>query len=215
MLQELLKKREYEEMQVTEFERDNIQLGALKKVKTYRKRFEMDSTMTDEDKQKLEKKALIKAITHHETLALGNHDIKKNLIQTSFWMAESDRGRIKALEDASRLKKDKKPSSKMICPADNKHKIKVKTLYPLKFEGEGFHCFASKSKLTYQRVVALKTCGHVMTMDCFKAFCKDSGMCLCGKHFLPGDVIEMEQGKTSFSAHNKVEAEVYQPSFAV
>jgi hypothetical protein len=39
--------------------------------------------------------------------------------------------------------------------------------------------------------------------------------CTCGVKFLPGDVIKMEESKSSFATHNKVEASTYKPAFAI
>lgn len=174
----------------------------------------MQISMTEEDKQRYNTEQMVKSITEKSTLALDNHDLKKDLIQSSFWMAESDRTRLLDLKVAKEKQIDKKPSKKMICPGDNKHRIKAKTLYPLKFE-KGFVCFACNKKLAFQKIISLRTCGHVMCMDCFKDFCMKGKSCLCGKPFLPGDVIKMKETMSSFSAHNDVEASVYQPAFAI
>lgn len=174
----------------------------------------MEISMNEEEKKKYEKEELVKILTKKNTLALDNQDLKKDLIQSSFWMAESDRARLTQLKIAKEKQPDKKPSKKMMCPGDNKHKIKAKTVYPLNFVN-GFNCFACKKKLGFQKIISLRTCGHVMCFDCFKDFCKTEGQCLCGKGFLTGDVIKMVEAKSSFSVHNEVEASVYNPSFAI
>jgi hypothetical protein len=170
--------------------------------------------MNDEGLKKLKNEKLVKQLTHQEVLGLDNSDLKKDLIQNSFWMAESDRARVANLQKAKALKAEVKPKSKMICPGDNKHKIKAKTVYPLNFPN-GFVCFACSKKLAFQKIVTTRTCGHAMCKDCFKGFCKKTKACLCGVAFKPGDVIKMEETKSSFSFHNKVQAEVYKPAFAI
>lgn len=174
----------------------------------------MEISMDKDDKLKYQKQQLVKALTHVDILALDNHDLKKDLIQSSFWMAESDRSRLMDLKVAKEMQKDEKPSKKMICPGDNRHKIKAKTVYPLKFVN-GFNCFACGKKLAFQKIASLRTCGHVTCMECLEDFCLKDKSCLCGKKFLPGDVIKMEETKSSFSLHNDVEAKAYQPAFAV
>lgn len=209
-----MRKRDLEELQIAQFERDNIDLGKIKKLKTYKQNYDMEISMNEDDKKRRDKELMVKALTQKSTLALDNHDLKKDLIQTSFWMAESDRSRLTALKIAKDKQEEKKPSKKMVCPGDNKHKIKAKTVYPLKFD-KGFICFACNKKLAFQKIVSMRTCGHVMCMECLNDFCLKGKACLCGKAFLPGDIIKMEETKSSFSLHNDVEAKVYQPAFAI
>lgn len=211
---ELLKKREIEEKKIEDFEQDMNSLGNLKKLKVYKKKYDQETTLTDEDKKKLKDARDIKNNNRNDTFSFENSEMKTKLIQNSFWVAEADKGRLLALQSAKDGNPEKKPSGKMICPADNKHKIKTKTIYPLEFKN-GFNCFSCANKLGFQKIVALKTCSHVHCKDCLKDFCVKTMTCTCGKKFLPGDVIKMQEGKSSFATHNKVEASVYKPAFAI
>lgn len=124
-------------------------------------------------------------------MEFDNSGLKKRLIQSSFWMGEADESRLALLDDVNNRKVDKKPSKKMTCPADNRHRIKSKTLYPLRFGEDGFNCFSCKNKLGYQKIVALITCGHVLCKSCLDEFYAETSTCACGKKYLPGDVIQM------------------------
>ncbi len=200
---------------IIEFENDSVRFGAIKKIKAFKKDYDNDVNLDENDKEVLKTENMIKAITNKPVLEFDNHDLKKELIQNSFWMSESDDARVRALELARLNSKDVPPSKKMRCPGDNKHKIKVKKIFPLRFGEDGFNCFACKNKLGYQKIVAITTCGHTMCQKCYQDFCADSTSCSCGKRFKAGDVINMQETKSSFSSHNKVEAEKYQPAFAV
>ena len=104
----------------------------------------------------------------------------------------------------------------MTCPGDSKHRIKAKKIYPLKFKNDqGFNCFACSKKLGFQKIVAVITCGHCLCKGCLDNFCQETKTCSCGKKYKPGDVVDMVETMSSFSSHNPVEAEKYQPAFAV
>lgn len=214
-LRECLKKRRLEDQQAAQFEKEAFELGGLGKVKAHQRDFLIRSTFDEADYEKLEKEQVIARITNKQTLGFDNHEMKRELIQTSFWMAESSKERLQLLEETKKAIEDKKPKEHMICPADNEHAIKLKDFVPLKFEGKDFVCFASKKQLKFQKMVGLRTCGHVYIAEFFDKCAKTAGVCLCGKKFLDGDVIPIQPALSAFCEHNEVEAKVYEPSFAV
>jgi hypothetical protein len=184
----------------------------LKKLKVYKQTYDNKITKTEEERKKLEDKHLIATDKRNDTFSFENGKMKSKLIQKSFWVAEADKNRVLALKSAKDANPEKKPSSKMICPGDGKHKIKMKNIYPLNFKN-GFNCHSCSKKLGFQKIVALKTCGHVHCKDCLKDFCVQTMTCTCGVKFLSGDCIKMEESKSSFAKHNKVEASTYKPAF--
>jgi hypothetical protein len=212
-LREFLKKRRVDEIERTEFEKDTLELGNLEKVKQHMKEFTIKSKFDDKALEKLETEKTIEQIKFKYTLGFDNRELKRELVQSSFWMADSKDTRELGPEDVKSLA-IQQVKSVMLCPADNLHPIKIKDLFPLHFEGNNFTCFASKKKLGFQKIVALRTCGHLYIEEYFKSYVGASSVCLCGKKFFEGDVIKMESAKSSFAEHNPVVATVYQPSFA-
>ena len=210
----MLKKREAEEQELKNFENDMNHLGAIKKLKIYKQEYMVETCLTDEERNKLKQVQEVQNKNKIDAFNFDNSEMKKKLIQNSFWMGEADQRRQLALESAKDTAMEKKPSSKMICPGDGKHTIKMKNIYPLEFKN-GFNCFSCGNKLGFQKIVALKSCSHVHCKDCLKDFCVKDMTCTCGKKFLAGDVIKMEESKSSFASHNNVEASVYNPAFAV
>lgn len=214
-LRECLKKRRLEDQQTAEFEKEAFELGGLQKVKSHQKEFLIRSTFDEKDYEKLENEQIVAKIKNKQTLGFDNHEMKKDLIQASFWMAESNKERLQLLDDTKKAIEDKKPKDNMICPADNEHTIKLKDFVPLKFDGKNFVCYASKKQLKFQKMVGLRTCGHVYIKEFFDKCAKDVGVCLCGKKFLEGDIIPIQPALSAFCEHNEVEAKIYEPSFAV
>jgi nitric oxide synthase-interacting protein len=214
-LRECLKKRKLEDQHTAQFEKEAFELGALQKIKAHQKDFLIRSTFDEEDYENLEKEQVIAKITNKQTLGFDNHEMKKEMIQSSFWMAESNKERLQLLEDTKKAIEDKKPKEVMICPGDNAHSIKLKDFVPLKFESKALVCFASKKQLKFQKMVGLRTCGHVYIKEFFDKCARDVGVCLCGKKFLGGDIIPIQSANSAFSNHNEVEARIYEPSFAV
>lgn len=214
-LKQFLMKRKAEDLETLQFEKDAFEMGALQKIKEHQKEFNMLSKYTDEDYEKLEKERVIAQIKDKKTLGFDNHEYKKDLIQSSFWMAESNVERLALLDQTKKAIEDNKPKETMICPGDNEHSIKLKDFFPMKFDREQFVCFASKKQLKFQKIVGLRTCGHIYSKEFFDKCAKDVGMCLCGKKFLEDDVIPIKPAHSAFCEHNEVVAKVYEPSFAV
>lgn len=214
-LRACLKKRMLEDQHCIEFEKDAFELGGLKKIKDHQKDFNIRSKFDEQDYEDMEREKIISQIKDKRTLGFDNFEMKKTLIQTSFWMSESNKERLQLLDDTKKALEDKKPTEQMICPGDNVHSIKLKDFVPLKFEGNTFSCYASKKQLKFQKMVGLRTCGHVYIQEFFDKCAKDVGMCLCGKKFLEGDLIKIQSANSAFSNHNEVEAKIYEPAFAV
>ncbi len=214
-LREFLKKRRADEKETAEFEKDTFELGSLAKVKAHQKEFLIKSKYTDEDYEEMQRKVIVAQIQDKKTLGFDNHEMKRDLIQSSFWMAESNKERLDALDRTKKPLDDKKPRQCMVCPGDNRHSIKLKDFFSLKFENSQFVCFASKKQLKFQKMVALRTCGHVYVKEFFEKCVGASPMCLCGKQFLDGDVVSIVPANSAFAEHNEVEARIYEPSFAV
>lgn len=214
---EVLKKRNLESAEISNFEKDAFELGSSTKLKEHLKEFKMKSQFTEEDYEELKKQKIIKNIQDQKPMAFDDPDVKQGLVQTSFWMAEADKERKAQLERAAIKASDKdKPSDRMVCPGDNKHTIKLKDFFHLKFENGEFTCYASKKQLKFQKIVGLRTCGHVFIQEEFERFVNNQNKtCYCGKQYLDGDAIKIEPAHSAFSKHNAVEAKVYQPHFAV
>ena len=130
-------------------------------------------------------------------------------------MAESSNDRLALLEKTKKGLEESKPKEITLCPGDNSHTLRLKDLFPLKFENNQFVCFASKKQLKFQKIIGLRTCGHAYTREFFDQCIRDGNICLCGKKFLEGDAIPLQSAHSAFCEHNKVEARVYEPSFAV
>ena len=214
-LKEFLQKRRADEKETADFERDTLELGSLAKVKAHQKEFLIKSKFTDADYEELQRQQIVAQIQDKKTLGFDNHEMKRDLIQSSFWLAESNKDRLEALDKTRKPLEDRRPRQAMVCPGDNQHAIKLKDFFPLKFEAGRFVCFASKKQLKFQQMVAVRTCGHVYVRDAFKKCVGEALACLCGKQFLEGDLVDIVPANSAFAEHNEVEAKVYEPSFAV
>jgi nitric oxide synthase-interacting protein len=214
-LKGFLQKRRADEKETAEFEKDTLELGSLAKVKAHQREFLIKSKFTDEDYEELRRQQIVAQIQDKKTLGFDNHEMKRELIQSSFWLAESNKDRLEALDKTKKPLEEKQPRQVMLCPGDNQHTIKLKDFFPLSFEAGRFVCFASKKQLKFQQMIAVRTCGHVFVKEAFKKCVGDSLVCLCGKQFLEGDLIDIVPANSAFAEHNEVEARVYEPSFAV
>lgn len=219
-LKEHLRKREKSEQAVAEFEKDHFELGKLKKLKAHNANFNYRVKTDERQKEEDRKQNVIDTIQHKETLSFDNVDLKKRLIQTSFWMAESDKHRLEDLKKYSIKGMEPRPKRILRCPADNTHQIKIKKIYPLNFgagTGPELYCKACNKQLGFQKITALRSCGHVMCRSCFREYCEkeEQKMCICGKRYLGGDIIPLIEGMSSFANHNEVVAKKYSPAFAI
>lgn len=219
---EELKKREFNDLKTLEFEREQFELESIKKIKEIGEKFYQDTALSQKDIEILEKKKQIDSIRNKMTLGFNNKDMKKELIQTSFWMAEADKSRMEDIQKAAIENPEKPPSQDMLCPADGKHAIKLKRLYPLKLEkvDGSYNCFFCQKKLMFQKIKGLVTCGHVMCADCVDKYCTEcetegEKLCLCGKKWKKGDCIALNESLSAFSFHNEVEVSRYTPAFAI
>jgi hypothetical protein len=180
------------------------------------------STLSQKEEDVLRKTQKIFAIKNKaSTLHFSDRDTKSGLIQTSFWMPESDHARIEDLQVAMIQNPETAPCQDMICPADAKHTIKVKKLYPLKLEkvDGSFNCFACKKKLMFQKIKGLLTCGHVMCADCVDRYCQEGEgerkHCVCGERWKEGDCVGLSESGSSYTLHNETEVKKYTYAFAI
>ena len=69
-------------------------------------------------------------------------------------------------------------------------------------------------QFTYQQVIAVRECGHVLCGECFKKFVGSSKQCYVCQHpvLKKKDFLQLESGGTGFSSHNKVDVKVYKPN---
>lgn len=77
---EVLRKRDFKELETKEFDKDNTGFGAIKKVKEFREKYDKQVTYDDEQKQSEDTKNKIKAITDQQILEFDNKELKHNLI---------------------------------------------------------------------------------------------------------------------------------------
>lgn len=91
----------------------------------------------------------------------------------------------------------------------------MKKLYNLKIKstGEKFLCYACCSELSYKKAIAVKKCGHVFCYKCGESLKKETLCLICSNKVKAKDIIEIQEGHTGFSTHNKVESTVYKPAF--
>ena len=133
---------------------------------------------------------------------------KADLIKENFWMAETKEG----LKDRDQ----KKPSKALLCPADKKHKLKIKELYKVNMQEveKEYVCHICKKELKFQKICMPRKCGHVMCKKCLENLCWPTERCgVCNEKLKKEEVINLIEGMTAFSAHNEVEAKKYTPGF--
>lgn len=108
------------------------------------------------------------------------------------------------------------PSSITTCP-EGKEKLKLKSLFPIKFIEDdsddsksssldkSYLCPSCKVTLTNTlSLVALSSCGHVFCKKCAEKFIKDDKVCLvCNKPCKERNLINLEKGGTGFASHDE------------
>ncbi len=108
---------------------------------------------------------------------------------------------------------------KLVCPVKEKnHFIKLKELINLKLQisevGDKFACFICKKDFSYQKIVALRKCGHVLCRKCLESVCiKDEVCAFCNSQYFPSDIISLQETGTGFSEHNLVQTNKLNPYF--
>ncbi|XP_058078073.1 E3 ubiquitin-protein ligase CSU1 [Magnolia sinica] len=108
------------------------------------------------------------------------------------------------------------PSISTICP-EGKEKLKLKTLFPIRFteesneqktsksaDGGGFICPSCKVTFTNTLpLVAINTCGHVFCKKCADRFVAVDKVCLvCNKECKERNLVCLEKGGTGFAGHD-------------
>jgi len=157
---------------------------------------------TDQAEKLKAKEAIINAKERPDKQAL-----KESLVKSCFWAPEL----TPAVETVIH-----KPDKLLLCPAENvkSHCLKLTSLTPVNatiLDGL-YSCDSCKLTLTHQASGVLKACGHLLCMKCIKLYCLPSEICvLCSVPVT--QVISMQKGGTSYSAHNEVTAQVIKPVF--
>ena len=181
-----------------------------------------ETNVTLEEEKVNLKQAQILAIKTKSTLHFNDRDGKKERIQNSFWMPESDQKRLDDLQTAALQVIEKPPCQNLICPVERDHTIKVKKLFPLKMEkvDGSYNCQYCKKKLMFQKIKCFLTCGHVMCADCIDKYCtvgkqSPEDICICGKPWKKGDCVTLGESGSGFSSHNEIEVKKYTHAFAI
>lgn len=216
---EHLRKREVNEQAIKTFEKDHFEQVAVKKVNSCNDSMYQKTSYNEDEKKIAIHNAIVDKIkTKSQTFYYNDKDNKSKLIQSSFWMPESDTQRKLDLENALVLNPETAPCTDMRCPADNVHKIKVKTLFPLKLDKlEGsYNCFNCKNKQMFQKIKSLLSCGHVMCGTCVDKYCTNQegqNLCVCGKEWKKNECVNLTESMSSFVSHNETEVHLYKTPF--
>ena len=79
---------------------------------------------------------------------------------------------------------------------------------------EKYSCSLCKKDLCFQKIVALKKCGHVFCKKCLESVCKIDQICSnCNESFFPSDIILLKETGSGFSDHNTVQTNKLNPYF--
>ena len=166
---------------------------------------EKEQKKQDINKDKNNDNNMIKAVEiYHEN---KNHDLKK-----CFWNWEHLTPFVKEI---------KKPKNVLYCPAcEKKHIMGSKEYISLQLEVNNseiknkYICSICKKVLNIQKIIALKTCGHVFCIKCLDDICKEEENCpICSTKFIKSDRIVLKFTGTPYSTHNKVISKVYVPAY--
>jgi nitric oxide synthase-interacting protein len=136
---------------------------------------------------------------------------KAGLTKNCFWLPEAAPQAIS--------NNNKRPSEQLYCPQREKdHFIKLKELIKLKFEKDEKEdkliCVICTKELSFQKIVALKKCGHAMCRKCLENICGQDKNCgKCNKEYTPSDVISLQESGSGFSKHNQVQTNKLNPFF--
>lgn len=137
---------------------------------------------------------------------------RKDLKRTSFWVPEFAPSADTRIE---------KPDEKTHDPMDASVPMKLKHLMPADFKWSTpgkdqepkVMCALTHKDITHQKAVLLKPSGQVILEECLKDMVLPTMTCpLSGLKLRKKDIIFLQTGGTSYSAHSKVEAKKYRPS---
>jgi nitric oxide synthase-interacting protein len=139
-------------------------------------------------------------------------DTKREAMKrTSFWIPD--------VTPQAQAKMDA-PDTKTRDPM-SQEEMKLKHLMPLKFTWSADEttgekhvvCAVSKKAITHQMAVLLRPSGQVLIESCVKDMVLPSMTCpISGLKLRKKDIIKLQTGGTSYSAHSNVEAKKYRPS---
>jgi nitric oxide synthase-interacting protein len=165
------------------------------------------SGITLETKESSDEK--IKAKLTEKVDGTSIEDKRDAMKKTSFWIPDcTPTTKVKIV----------KPDTKTRDPMSHEE-MKLKHLMPVKFEWDEIDkekhvlCAVTKKAITHQQAVLLRPSGQVLLESCVKDMiiptmtCPISGLKLRNK-----DIIKLQSGGTSFSAHSNVEAKKYRPT---
>lgn len=133
---------------------------------------------------------------------------KLRIKKSSFWVPEYTPNAEKVV----------KPSEEVTKDPMNEKALKLKQLMPAKLKwSEGIHkyvvCAVSNKEITHQNAVLIKPSGIVMLQSCVKDMVLPSMVCpVTSVKLRKKDIVLLQTGGTSFSAHNNVQAKKYRPS---
>ena len=149
---------------------------------------------------------MIKAVKiYHEN---KGHDLKK-----CFWNWEHLNPFVKEIKE--------RPKNVLYCPAcEKKHIMGSKEYIDLHMnvnnseKKDKYICPICEKVFNIQKIIALKTCGHVFCLKCLENICKGDDNCpSCNTKYIKTDKIPLKFSGTPFSSHNKVTSKVYIPSY--
>ncbi|OQR84999.1 nitric oxide synthase-interacting protein [Achlya hypogyna] len=142
-----------------------------------------------------------------ETIEEKSHELKR----TSFW--------VPGFTPTAEVRLAK-PDEQTRDPMSNKP-LKLKHLMPVQLKrseketkGESVVlCAVSNKAITHQMVVLLRPSGQVLMESCLKEMVLPSMTCpITGLKLRTKDIVHLQAGGTSYSAHSQVEAKKYRPS---
>lgn len=112
-----------------------------------------------------------------------------------------------------------KPDTKTRDPMSQEDELKLKHLMPVKFEwtndSDAPHvlCAVTKKEITHHQAVLLRPSGLVVLESCVKDMVLPTMTCpITGLKLRKKDIVKLQSGGSSFSAHSTVEAKKYRPS---
>ncbi|OQS02549.1 nitric oxide synthase-interacting protein [Thraustotheca clavata] len=160
-------------------------------------------------KKSAEERAILqlKSKVDLETIEEKSHELKR----TSFW--------VPGFTPTAEVKMAK-PDELTRDPMSNKP-MKLKHLMPVQLKrseketkGESFvMCAVSNKAITHQLPVLLRPSGQVIMESCLKEMVLPTMTCpISGLKLRTKDIIHLQAGGTSYSAHSQVEAKKYRPS---
>ena len=135
----------------------------------------------------------------------------EQLKRTSFWVPEFAPTADQVVAKPDEVTRDPMTNE----PMKLKHLMPVNLLWSESIGGEESKvmCALTKKDITHQKAVLLKPSGQVILEECLKDMVLPTMTCpLSGIKLRKKDIIFLQTGGTSYSAHSRVEAKKYRPS---